>query len=144
MDKPLPSMRSLKNAWDTCRRARSAYHVETEFLVQALLHAIANGTARAPTTLQEGAEDAHLQTAQLFVALQVRLTREPSCLDGIPSGWLDQLLAGLPKSWTHALQARLLRPESDVPVPRPAERIARRMQPRPIVALAEMEAMGRA
>ena len=144
MDKPLPSARSLKNAWDTCRRARSPYHVDAELLVQALLYAIGSGTARAAPTLQEGAEDAHLQTAQLFVALQVRLTREPSCLEGVASGWLNQLLASLPKSWAHALQARLLRPESDVPVPRPAERIARRMQPRPIVALAEMEAMSRA
>lgn len=144
MDKPLPSAKSLKNAWETCQRARSAYTLDAEVLVLALLHGAGIGAARAPTTLQESTDSAHLQTARLFVALQVKLAREPRCLESVTPGWFDQLLAGVPKPWAHALQARLLRPERDLSAPVAAERVARRSRPRLTVALADMQAMGRA
>ena len=145
MECSLPSAKSMKRAWDACQRARNAYLLEAEVLVLALLHGAGIGAARAPTTLQEGTEGDHLQTARLFVALQVKLAREPQCLEGVTPGWFDQLLAGVPKPWAHALQARLLHTERDDPTAPAADAlVVRRGQQRLTVALADMEAVGRA
>ena len=144
MDHSLPSAKSLKQAWEAGQRTRSPYTLEAEVLVLALLHGASIGAASAPTTLQESTNSAHLQTARLFVALQVKIAREPRCLEHVTPGWFDQLLAGIPKPWVHALQARLLRPEQELPASASPGPVARRGRPRLTVALADMQAMGRA
>jgi hypothetical protein len=143
MDKPIPSAKSLSSAWDACRHARNPYNLHAETLVMALLHGAGIGAARAPTTLQEGTEGTHLQAARLFVALQVKLAREPDCLVNVPAGWFDQLLAAIPKPWAHALKARVLRPETAQPIHAPARPIVKRNRPHVTMALADMEAVGR-
>ena len=144
MDHPPPSAKSLKQAWEAGQRTRSAYTLDAEVLVLALLHGASIGAASAPTTLQESTNSAHLQTARLFVALQVKLARDPRCLEKVTPGWFDQLLAGMPKPWVHALQARLLRPEQEPPASEATVPVARRGRPQFPVALADMQAMGRA
>ena len=86
MDKPQPPARTLKSAWDACQRSRNPSLLAADQLVLALLHATAIGVAKAPKTLQEGTEGAHLQAARLFVALQVKLAREPDCLATLSPG----------------------------------------------------------
>lgn len=146
MDKTTPSARSMKSAWDVCQRIRRPHVVEADILVLALLYGAGLGAARAVTTINEGAEAAHVQTARLFAALQIKLRREPDCLMQITPGAFNLLLSSLPNPWAKALKAC----HEPVVAPKPAHarmatagRLATR-QRRLLPSLADMEAVGSA
>lgn len=105
MNKITPSARSMKSAWDVCQRTRHPHAAEADILVLALLYGAGLGAARAVTTIDDGAEAAHVQTARLFAALQIKLRREPDCLMRITPGAFSLLLSSLPIPWAKALKA---------------------------------------
>ena len=122
MTKSLPSPKNLRNAWDLCQRARHPHVVEAELLVLALLYGAGLGAARVVTTMAEGADANHVQTARLFAALQVKLGREPDCLDRVPPEWVKLLLDSLPLTWASTLRARLASPAPALASPARARR----------------------
>lgn len=146
MDKTTPSARSMKSAWDVCQRTRRPHAVEADILVLALLYGAGLGAARAVTTINEGAEADHVQTARLFAALQIKLRREPDCLLRITPGAFSLLLSSLPIPWAKALKACHEPVAAHRPAPVRAaagNRIGARPR-RELPSLADMEAMGRA
>ncbi len=147
MDKTTPSTRSMRSAWDICQRTRRPHGVEADILVLALLYGAGLGAARAVTTIHEGAQAEHVQTARLFAALQIKLRREPDCLTCTTPGAFSLLLSSLPLAWAKALKACH---EPPAVAARPAlariavdRRIATR-QRRDLPSLADMEAVGNA
>lgn len=142
MTKSLPSPKNLRNAWDLCQRARHPHVVEAELLVLALLYGAGLGAARVVTTMAEGADANHVQTARLFAALQVKLGREADCLDRVPPEWVKLLLDSLPLTWASTLRVRLSSPAPALVSP--AGRAGDRMRPDRLMSLADMVAVGRA
>jgi len=144
MTKSLPSPKNLRNAWDLCQRARHPHVVEAELLVLALLYGAGLGAARVVTTMAEGADANHVQTARLFAALQVKLGREPDCLDRVPPEWVKLLLDSLPLTWASTLRARLARPGPALPAPAARNASSDRVRPDRLMSLVDMVAVGRA
>ena len=114
MDKPLPPPRSLTLAWRICKRAPEPQNLDVEMLILALLHAAARGAARQAGTIRDATRGERIEAARLYAALQLKLVREPGCLEGAAPGWLAALLAALPKPWAAGIRHRLPSPAAAV------------------------------
>ena len=144
MTKSLPSPKNLRNAWDLCQRARHPHVVEAELLVLALLYGAGLGAARIVTTMAEGADANHVRTARLFAALQVKLGREPDCLERVPPEWVQLLLDSLPLTWVSTLKARLASSVPTFALSATCGASSDRVRPKQLLSLADMVTVGRA
>ena len=132
------------SAWNLCQRTRHPHVVEAEILVVALLYGAGLGGARIVTTMAEGADAKHVQTARLFAALQVKLGREPDCLDRVPPEWVQLLLDSLPVNWASTLRTRLARRRPDLAAPTARAAGSNRVQSDRLLSLVDMVPVGRA
>ena len=104
---PLPPPQSLSLAWRICKRAPEPQNLDVEMLILALLHAAARGAAHQPGTSREATRSERIEAARLYAALQLKLIREPRCLEGTAASWPSAMLAALPKPWAVNIRHRL-------------------------------------